>query len=55
MKWTMEQCHMHPNIPELEAILDTDDIEIYISRLAEERAYLDVVLVEKPWEDSEEE
>jgi hypothetical protein len=55
MKWTMEQTHMTKDISELEVILETIAIEIFISDLADERAYLDVLLVEKPWEEDEDE
>lgn len=44
MKWTMEQTHLTKDISELETILDTECIEIFISDLAEERAYLEVML-----------
>ena len=54
MKWIMEQTHLHPCIPELETILETDCIEDFIESLADEWVNLDAVLLEKPWLDDEE-
>jgi hypothetical protein len=45
---------MNKNISELEEIFDTYSIEMFISDLADERLYLDIILADKPWEKNEE-